>query len=629
MSSRKKDIVMNIITYALITITVLSIDLFVLSLSKTQWKQLEYADSTPIIFTLIYCLIACMLYYFLPKIISIIFFAVSGTAFFIIAVSQIFYYRIFTRIYGFADTQYAGEGVGFTEMLGSYVDVWLVVMMLVVPLLIVLLCIHIKLTKKLRRKGKRNYIYILPMLILIFTLRIVNTNLLGETHDIGSWNAWDNARNIYINYNNPLRAYQVSGFYEYNCRSAYLLAKENILPSKRKLVREIDDYFNKSTIENEENDFTEIFKDKNLIMIMMETIDTWQVTEQVMPSLSSILNTGINFTDYYATFFGGGATINSELASLTGLYKSTDQNDLSDLSQKSYSLSLPNLFKNKGYTVNSFHYNTGTFYNRSIFHNNLGFTNHYALLDIHEFQFDKDDDSNMARDDTVYNLIAPKQDKPFMSFITTYSAHLPYNQDRINVKIIDTDPNFIIDGDAESTAINILSNETDTFFKILLERLEQDGLLDDTVIILYGDHFNYGYSDRERIEQLKGTNQIELISRVPFVIWDNNMPHIEITKPVQTIDILPTVANMFGLDYNAKKYLRADVFSSHYNNMVYFLENTWWDGYDFSADLSDEKIEATDIYRKYFVYTNKYIQINNAIMKTNYYAEKNKGAVLQ
>ena len=126
-----------------------------------------------------------------------------------------------------------------------------------------------------------------------------------------------------------------------------------------------------------------------------------------MPTLTNIKNTGIDFVNRYSPSFGGGSTINTEFASLTGLYATVTEKPIFRYDDNSYDYSLPNLFKNNGYLVNSLHMNTGSFYNRENFHLTLGFENHYALSDLIDntnFEYD----TNLIKNNDSYNYIINK-----------------------------------------------------------------------------------------------------------------------------------------------------------------------------------------------------------------------------
>ena len=125
--------------------------------------------------------------------------------------------------------------------------------------------------------------------------RFVGLYKLGDPVSQGSWDTWKVPRNIYNNFNNKNRSMMVSGLYEYPLRDLYIYTKQLINPKTKEKVEEVNRYLNSLDFIEEKNKYTGIFKDKNLIMIMMESIDISQVNKEVMPTLSYLAKTGINF----------------------------------------------------------------------------------------------------------------------------------------------------------------------------------------------------------------------------------------------------------------------------------------------------------------------------------------------
>lgn len=343
---------------------------------------------------------------------------------------------------------------------------------------------------------------------------------------------------------------------------------------------------------------------------MMESIDSWLINDEVMPTLSYLKNSGIDFSNRYSPSFGCGMTINSEFASLTGIYATVVDMPIYFYDDNDYSYSLPSLFKENGYVVNSVHMNNETFYNRKNFHKSLGFDNHYALSDLIEdvdFQFD----TNLVKNDISYNYIVNKDNK-FMTFITTYSAHVPYVNNHL-CNSLDTDK-FMIKGDAETTCLRTLANETDNFIRILLERLDSDGLLDDTVIVLFSDHYTYGYSNTSR---WTGVFDTKLSQHTNYTIWAKDIDSIVVDTYTHTVDIPVTLFNMFGISYDPNIYMGSDVFSSYHDNFVYFNDYSWLgDGIYFTGNTS--KIDI-DYVKRVSSVVNEKIKINEKIISSDFY----------
>ena len=124
-------------------------------------------------------------------------------------------------------------------------------------------------------------------------------------------------------------------------------------------------YIKENKKEIKDKNYTGIFKNKNLIFVMMESMDDWMVNEEVTPTMHEMMNHGFNFTNHYSPGYVTGETANTEFVANTGMYPSI--NKLSPnyaYIDNDYPYSIANLFKKEGYITNSFHRSSGFIYNR-------------------------------------------------------------------------------------------------------------------------------------------------------------------------------------------------------------------------------------------------------------------------
>jgi phosphoglycerol transferase MdoB-like AlkP superfamily enzyme len=346
---------------------------------------------------------------------------------------------------------------------------------------------------------------------------------------------------------------------------------------------------------------------------MIETGDDWLLTKEDMPTLYKLKNEGLNFTNRYAPFFYAGYTINSEFAANTGYYLVDDFNDYLN---NYYPYSLPNLFKKADYVVNSFHMNSGNFYNRDVLHNSLGYEHYYGNYNTQEY---KDKGYNYANDiswidnDETYNLLVPKTDKKFMSFLVTYSMHLPFFNNGMCEQAVRNEKIMYKPWEKkEEICLRYLAFQTDEMIRKLLKRLEEDKMLDDVVLVLFADHDAYGFSDKNYLSEVKGTNNIYLQQKTPLIIWSKDIKHEDIDILMDTADLVPTIANMFGLEYDSKFYLSTDVFSNNHDNYVYFSSG-------FTLDSDGNFIDNNSSNKG-----NEMINYNKYLLKTDYFRKANK-----
>ena len=387
------------------------------------------------------------------------------------------------------------------------------------------------------------------------------------------------------------------------------------------MIKEIDEVLStREETKNKENKYTGILEGKNVIYVLMESIDSWLVTEDVMPTLYKLRKEGLNFTNRYAPTFGGGQTINSEFAMNTGLYAVDNGKAVYNYDKNNFSYSLANMLKNNGYSSESIHTNSGGFYNRARFHEALGYDKHYGLDDIYDINhkdYNYYNDSSLVKNDETYNMIV--RDDKFFSFVISYSAHVPY--DDTNDRCVTNPYGLKVDGNKEMSCIRNLAKETDEMLRILLERLEEDGKLDNTVLVLVTDHYTYGYGDQAYIKDYKNTDNSNLLQNVPLVIWSNDIKHEDVDTIMDTADILPTLLNMLGISYNPNYYMGTDVFSEEHEKFVYFSSDTFYDGklyYD--GYLVDD--DDTEYINGIISTIKEKIDLNNKMIISNYFKEK-------
>lgn len=584
-----------------------------------NWKELS-----PNLFTFSWIFLFIGILYLLPKMAKMITYSILVIISNILVYAEYLHYSILKRFFTFSDILLTKEGSDYFLYAISKTS-FKIILIIIISLLCMVITLY--LIKKTEEISKNKYYY-LSMILITITLvsgtRILALNCLGKAaKDPLSWEAAYKNKNIYLDYNNQNKSFELSGVYELFFRSTYLYFRDNILLNRNKMIAEINDEINvnkklsssvMSTIDDD--NYYGILKGKNVIYILMESIDSWLVTKDVMPTLYNLEQTGLNFTNRYSPSFGGGQTINSEFAMNIGLYAVENSKAIYNYDKNTFSESLASKLKDNNYSTISVHANSGSFYNRTYFHQALGYDKHYALADmgnINHTDYNYYNDSSLVKNDEVYNLIV--REEPFFSFIISYSAHVPY--DDTNDRCISNPYNLNVEGNKELSCIRNLAHETDEMLRILIERLKKDNLLDNTVLVLATDHYAYGYGDQASIKKFKNTNNDYLLQKVPLVIWSPNLKHNNIDTLMDTADILPTLLYMMGIDYNENYYIGTNVFSSNHDNFVYFSSDTFYDGktlYDSNTkNINNANIDET------IKTIRKKIDLNNKFIISDYF----------
>ena len=443
--------------------------------------------------------------------------------------------------------------------------------------------------RKIPKKDNFNYKNVIIVVLVFLLIHLLLPNLYGSANSSLEWNTWQNPRNIYKNFNDANKSMSITGLYEYTIRNFYI----TFLQTEEEETSEDYEFLMEafSVNNNEVNKYTGIFKNKNLIFVQLEGIDDWLLTEKDMPTLYGMLNNSFVFQNHYSYYNGGGSTFNSEFAVNTGFITplSYTQNAYS-FNKNSFPYSMANMFKNQDYVVNAFHMNSGEYYSRQTNYTNWGYDKYYGLLDINDYK-DKSYtlDRELINDITFQEKMFPKDSK-FVNYLITYSNHLPFTNTKGVCKLLydmemDLDDTVDMGEESSSTFVQLTeeecirkqAHETDYMMELLLKKLTELNLIDDTVIVVFTDHYLYTVEDKTILDKYKNTSN-NLINKTPFFIWQNNMKRTNIKEVTSQLNILPTTLNLFGINYNPNYYIGSDALSPNYKGMVFFSDYSWYDG---------------------------------------------------
>lgn len=494
--------------------------------------------------------------------------------------------------------------------------------------------------KRIPYKSKNNYKYFVSTIIIFLIAHSIIPSTLGKANSELTWSTWKNPRNIYISFNDSNKSMKISGLYEYTIRNFYI----TFLKTEEQENSEDVEFLNNAFSEYEEykNKYTGKFNGKNLIFIQLEGIDDWLLTEEDTPTLYKMLNNSFNFTNHYSYYNGGGSTFNSEFAVNTGFITplSYTQNAYT-FNKNSFPYSMAHLFKNEGYTVNAFHMNTGEYYSRTVNYKNWGYDNYYGLIDIEKYEDESYQlDRELILNETFNELMFPT-DKNFVDYIITYSAHLPFNDEKGVCKLLyDLDnTKEETDDDKENNDIETVieekikmteeecarrqAKETDYMIELLLQNLEEKNLIENTVIVVFTDHYLYTLEDKTILDKYKNTAN-NLINHTPFFIWSNNGEKININDVTSQLNILPTVLNLFGINYNPNNYIGSDALNPQYEGIVFFSDYSWYDGnvYVENGEVANNKNISYNQLEEKNYYINYITKKNDLALKFNYFKDK-------
>lgn len=493
------------------------------------------------------------------------------------------YYSMTHNFFDFILLESTSEGAPYMMDCIKNCNVWIYIWFV-----IIIFTIYIGF-KKIPKKDNFNYKNVIIVVLVFLLIHLLLPNLYGSANSSLEWNTWQNPRNIYKNFNDANKSMSITGLYEYTIRNFYI----TFLQTEEEETSEDYEFLMEafSVNNNEVNKYTGIFKNKNLIFVQLEGIDDWLLTEKDMPTLYGMLNNSFVFQNHYSYYNGGGSTFNSEFAVNTGFITplSYTQNAYS-FNKNSFPYSMANMFKNQDYVVNAFHMNSGEYYSRQTNYTNWGYDKYYGLLDINDY---KDKSYTLDRElinDVTFQEKMFSKDSKFVDYIITYSNHLPFTNTKGVCKLLydmEMDLDDTVDTGEESSSMFVQlteeecirkqAHETDYMMELLLKKLTELNLIDDTVIVVFTDHYLYTVEDKTILDKYKNTSN-NLINKTPFFIWQNNMKRTNIKEVTSQLNILPTTLNLFGINYNPNYYIGSDALSSNYKGIVFFSDYSWYDG---------------------------------------------------
>lgn len=384
--------------------------------------------------------------------------------------------------------------------------------------------------------------------------------------------------------------------------SEWLKLKDNEKNSKIHLLHEY--YLSKEV--TSKNDQTGIFKDKNLILIMVEAMDYLAIKEGITPTLAKLKDEGWFFDNYYAPKFSC-TTGESEYIALTSIIPAIQVCTPNSYTNNDYSTSIFNLFNKKNYYSTSYHNWTDQFYNRTTLHKNMGSLNFFNHDELKIKSIGGwPSDYEMMEKALPYFIGKDK----FFSFMITSSMHFPYDS---FTGVVKRNWDVVKDLNYPNPVKYYLAKavEFDKSLKLLIDTLEEKNKLEDTVIVLFADHhpFNMNleyirkYSSIDRKENLN-------IDKSPFIIYNKGQNAKVISKTASTFDILPTLANLFDLDYDPRYYFGKDVFSQDETTVV-FTNGSWiTDKAMYFANKGRHYVLDDSIDNNYLERKNKFVRDN-------------------
>ncbi|WP_158288632.1 LTA synthase family protein [Ornithinimicrobium flavum] len=320
-------------------------------------------------------------------------------------------------------------------------------------------------------------------------------------------------------------------------------------------LRALHQYFG-SRPPSARNEHTGMFEGYNLVLITAEAYSHLAVDPELTPTLHKLTQEGFRFPDAYTPIWGV-STSDGEYVATTGLIPKPGVWSMYQSGDNAMPFALGNQLRRLGYATFAYHNHTWDYYRRDVSHPNLGYDYKGVGNGLDIATTWPGSDVEMI-EVTMPEVLA---EEPFHAYYMTVSGHLQYNFGgnfiaAKNRELVEDLP--YTDAGKAYLATQI---ELDRALELLLEQLEEAGVAERTLIVVSSDHYPYGLT-QEEIEDLAGSDVdgVELY-RNSILMYAPGMEPETVDEPVSSLDILPTVSNLLGLEFDSRLLMGRDVFS--------------------------------------------------------------------
>lgn len=341
----------------------------------------------------------------------------------------------------------------------------------------------------------------------------------------------------------------------------------------------------------------------NLIVLMLESFDSFVIDPYNTPTLYSLMQDGI----YMSNFLSNNKTNISEILALMGYQPNSLTLSLKSDSGLASKYSLPNLFDDMGYTTNYFHSYLTYYYNRGTVNKNIGFDNVYGLEHAN-FENKNTTFGNWNREEDFLNAMIDKiapTDEPFFSFYLTvathgaYGNHLSgfddcfetYDNNLNNLKNYWAEETSYIFPESDTLAQQYLRElkaraiDTDNIISSLIDHLKETGLMENTTLVIYADHNSY-FNNLAYI--IRGTSVSDYSNTysytVPLIIYSEKLDSQKIDDFCTTADIYTTICDLYGLPYNTFMCQGRSIFDETASTFVWSYLSGYYTEKFYSSD---------------------------------------------
>lgn len=498
--------------------------------------------------------------------------------------AQIVYYNFYNSIFSFYSlTIGTGQVLHFWSMIVEViVRIWYVFALILIPVILFII-FNNKTFEYKRNKGIILYTFIIGLIVSVLSSYVLIKKYdKGQLYSLNNLIYKTHAPMLTIN-KTGLLTMEVIDIYRYffGFEENFDIKKDEVKNVSKKIeynkldidfdklieesndetIKSMHEYFSSLT-PSEKNKYTGMFKGKNLIFITAEAFDTIAIDENITPTLYKIANNGFIFNNYYQPLYPV-STSDGEYMNVMSLIPKEGVWSFYKTSKNYMPFGIGNMFKKLDYNTYGFHNHNYNYYHREKSHTNIGLT-YYGCGNGLEKKMNckhwPNSDFEMIKATTPYYL---NDDKPFMTYYMTVSGHLNYNFSGNNMALRNKSKVKNLNYKDSIKAYYATQIEFDRAIEELLNELEESGKLDDTLIVIAPDHYPYGLTtkDMNTVSRIDRTDKFENY-HTSLIMYNPKIENKVVDKAISGIDILPTIYNLFGIDYDSRLLMGSDIFSN-------------------------------------------------------------------
>ena len=388
-----------------------------------------------------------------------------------------------------------------------------------------------------------------------------------------------------------------------------------------KEINKLTKYLKNQTPTNK-NQYTGIFKDKNLIFITAESFSFNLINKDLTPTLYKMTTEGINFTNFYTPIYYA-STSDGEYTNLTGLLPKEGTWSYIDIKNKTFPYTYANVFKKQNYELNSYHNGIYSFYKRNEVMTSLGYTfkgcgnglENYINCNL----WPQSDYEMLTETFKDY-----EKNNKFHTYYMSISGHLNHNFTNNDMAKKYQEKVKNLNYSTPTKAYISANIDLDKALEKLLKNLEETNKIEDTVIVLVPDHYPYGLSKKE-YNELKKIDTEYNKHKSGLIIYNPKITNKQIDKYASNIDILPTILNMFGIEYDSRLLIGKDIMSDN-EGIIMFNDHSFLTDKGFYNEKTNKFTafkNTKDYYTSEYYIKEKQIQVFNSFNASNLILEKN------